>query len=108
MDTSYSEKCRPLLRLDDGRQEGCVLDGVMGTYLHGIFDSREFTEALLKGAARRKGIRRSDFRMSDRREYKEMQYDKLADIIRNSLDMKKIYGIMGLDPDSRRQENLRK
>lgn len=108
-DASYSEKCRPLLRLNDGRTEGCVLDGVMGTYLHGIFDSGEFTEALLRAAAERRGIRRGDFSMMSRREYKEIQYDRLADILRRSLDIGKIYEIMGLprerDTDGR---NLRK
>lgn len=109
MDTSYSDKCRPLLRLDDGRTEGCVLDGIMGTYLHGIFDSREFTEALLQKTAERRGICCGNFSMTDRREYKEMQYDHLADILRESLDIGKIYGIMGLAPDGAVDgRNLRK
>lgn len=109
IDTSYSDRCRPLLRLDDGRTEGCVLDGVMGTYLHGIFDSREFTEALLRTAAERRGIRSKEFRMTDRKAYKEIQYDRLADILRESLDIGKIYGIMGLAPDGAADgRNLRK
>ena len=98
-----------LLRLDDGRTEGCVLDGVIGTYLHGIFDSREFTEALLRTAAERRGIRSKEFRMTDRKAYKEIQYDRLADILRESLDIGKIYGIMGLAPDGAADGgNLRK
>ena len=109
IDTSYSDRCRPLLRLDDGRTEGCVLDGVIGTYLHGIFDSREFTEALLRTAAERRGIRSKEFRMTDRKAYKEIQYDRLADILRESLDIGKIYGIMGLAPDGAADGgNLRK
>ncbi len=33
----------------------------------------------------------------DYRAYKEEQYDKLAEILRESLDMEKIYEIMGLE-----------
>lgn len=76
--------------------EGCVFGNVMGTYLHGIFDNRRFTERLLRDAAERKGILSGDFQMTERRAYKEMQYDRLAEIIRASLDMEKIYEIMGL------------
>ena len=94
--SGYEEECRPLLQLDDGRLEGCVFGNVMGTYLHGIFDNRRFTERLLRDAAERKGILSGDFQMTERRAYKEMQYDRLAEIIRASLDMEKIYEIMGL------------
>ena len=94
--SGYEEEFRPLLQLDDGRLEGCVFGNVMGTYLHGIFDNRRFTERLLRDAAERKGILSGDFQMTERRAYKEMQYDRLAEIIRASLDMEKIYEIMGL------------
>ena len=30
--------------LADGTPEGCVQDGVFGTYLHGLFDTGELTE----------------------------------------------------------------
>ena len=53
-------------------------------------------ERLLRDAAERKGILSGDFQMTERRAYKEMQYDRLAEIIRASLDMEKIYEIMGL------------
>ena len=32
--------------LADGTPEGCVQDGVFGTYLHGLFDTGELTEKL--------------------------------------------------------------
>lgn len=47
--------------------------------------------------------------MTDRKAYKEIQYDRLADILRESLDIGKIYGIMGLAPDGAADGgNLRK
>ena len=79
--------------------DGCVFGNIMGTYLHGIFDSSAFTEALLAVAAEKKGLDQKSFRVPDRRKYKEEQYDKLAQIIRSSLDMKKIYEIMGISPE---------
>lgn len=72
------------------RQDGCVRGNVMGTYLHGLFDSREFTEKLLEIIAGRK------IDVPDIAAYKEAQYDKLADVIRAGLDMELIYNIMGL------------
>ncbi len=73
------------------RQDGCVRGNVMGTYLHGLFDSREFTEKLLELVAGRRVA------VPDIAAYKETQYDKLADIIRTGLDMELIYSIMGLN-----------
>ena len=37
----------------------------------------------------------------DYRSYRGQQYDKLADILRASLDMDAVYGMMGLPPRGR-------
>ena len=73
------------------RQDGCVRGNVMGTYLHGLFDSREFTEKLLQLVSGRK------LSVPDLKAYRESQYDKLADVIREGLDMKLIYEIIGAE-----------
>lgn len=72
------------------RQDGCVRGNVLGTYLHGLFDSRLFTERLLELVSGRK------LNVPDLAAYKEEQYNKLADVIRESLDMDLIYKIIGL------------
>ena len=46
----------PFCRLADGTPEGCVCKNVFGTYLHGLFDSGELTQALVKLLCARKGI----------------------------------------------------
>lgn len=74
------------------RQDGCVRKNVMGTYLHGLFDSRKFTERLIGLVADGK------VSVPDITSYKELQYDKLADVIRTCLDMELIYSIMKLRP----------
>lgn len=97
----------------------CSKDGsVWGTYLHGFFDAPGVAEEFVasieekKLASFRGSQEESDKKPSQevRRkqaekvyhgwmEYKEKQYDKLADLIRNSLDMEQVYRILddGLD-----------
>lgn len=88
--TLYEKEAVPFCILEDGREDGCVNETgtVMGTYLHGIFDNEVFVT--------------NYFQLEDEmpeqsfEQFKESQYDKLADLIRNSLNMKEIYKIMGL------------
>lgn len=68
---------------------------VFGTYLHGIFDSKEFTASFINHIRQKKGLEAKKYEeVPDYWTFKEQQYDKLADIVRNSLDMKKIYQIL--------------
>ena len=96
------QECLPFLKIKrTGRnafQDGCVCGNVIGTYFHGIFDNREFTGKLLGALAQRKGLDGQSFHMPDRETYRQQQYDRLAALIRRSLDMKRIYRIMGLEP----------
>lgn len=87
--------CESLIELEDGRFDGLVnADGsVMGTYLHGIFDNRDFMTVLLAAVAQRKGIALEGTAVPPE-EYKEQQYDKLADLVRKSLDMEYIYKVL--------------
>ena len=48
----------------------------------------------MKALADRKGITLSEYDAADHRDFKEKEYDRLADILRNSLDMEKIYGML--------------
>jgi adenosylcobyric acid synthase len=80
----------------NGRKEGCVHQNAAGTYLHGIFDEEDFREAFLNMIYAEKGIQRTDTAAITYEQYREMQYDKLADILRKSLDMEKIYDIIGI------------
>ena len=74
--------------------DGCWNGNVFGTYLHGLFDTGELTEKLVSYLADRKGIRVEAFRPVGRHEYMEQQYDQLADIVREALDMDMIYRVM--------------
>jgi len=82
--------CRPLNTFADGTSEGCYLDErTMGTYIHGILDNPQVIERLLEPfAAKGEGGTMSA------REYKERQYDLLADHVRSHIDMPLLYSIM--------------
>lgn len=70
---------------------------VYGTYIHGIFDEGGIAKTVLEVLAKLKGMENAGMDMTDvsgYREYKETQYDKLADILRKSLDMDAIYGML--------------
>lgn len=75
--------------------DGCVRENVCGTYLHGIFEEKSFILALAELLYKRKGLSYSAGEF-DWKTYKEEQYDRLAEMIRKNMDIKKIYQIMGL------------
>ena len=87
----------PMITLEDGRTDGYMTDDgrIWGSYLHGIFDNEDFLYGLIRSMMEEKGIDPSHDRLSVA-EYKEQQYDKLADLIRDNLDMEKIYQILEL------------
>ena len=65
---------------------------VYGTYIHGIFENGEFTRAFLNNLRERKNYQR-DERLRDYKEFKETQYDRLAESIEANIDMEKLYQI---------------
>ena len=76
------------------RPDGAVAGNVYGTYAHGLLDSPEVATAIVQALLRVKGIDASVVRAVDSREFKERQYDLLAEILRKSLDMKAVYQIL--------------
>ena len=77
-------------RFSDGTEDGAVGENVFGTYLHGLFDSGELTGKLAAWLAGRKGISVPEVKLEPRAAYRNRQYDRLADAVQNSLDMKTI------------------
>lgn len=68
----------------------CESGNVYGTYVHGIFDKGKIAGALIGALAEKKGLSFSE-EFLDYRKFKETQYDKLAEILRQYLDMERIY-----------------
>ena len=84
----------PFCHLSNGKDDGCVNGNVFGTYLHGLFDTGQLTETLIRWLAERKGIDPGDMTIIPHEVYVQQQYDILADAVRKALDMDKIYEIM--------------
>ena len=85
-------KASPLLHLSDGRQDGYIVDNkCMGTYVHGILDNASFVDFLLQPFAEKLSQTKASF---DYQAFKEEQYDKLADHVRQHVDMQRIYKIL--------------
>ena len=64
---------------------------VLGTYLHGLFHNDDFRQAFLSSLRRRWGLPDST---GGTVVGKEQQYDRLAELVRQSLDIPQIYRIM--------------
>lgn len=82
--------------LADGTPEGCVQGNVFGTYLHGLFDTGELTEKLTAFLCSRKGLDPAGADLIPMEQYRQQQFDKLADGVRAALDMPAVYAAMGL------------
>lgn len=76
------------------KQDGACAGNVYGTYVHGIFDREEVAKGVVSAIGRAKGLDVSEIQAMDFAAFKETQYDLLADGLRNSLDMERIYRIL--------------
>ena len=70
----------------DGRRDGYFRDArTWGTYLHGILDNQVVIDHILAPYTKDEVVR------YNYQEFKEQQYDKLADLLRAHIDMDLIY-----------------
>ncbi len=81
---------------EDGNLLGVFDGNCGGTYLHGIFDRAEICREIVGALLEKKGLKGEAFVFENRRDYKEREYDRLAQGIRENLDMKAVYGMMGI------------
>jgi len=94
--------CQPFLKINSRLGETVnVLDGainekgnVFGTYIHGIFDDIGFTRTYLNTIRVEKGLDKLESEVSSFDEFKENEYNRLADMIREHIDMDKVYNII--------------
>lgn len=97
--TDLSESGKEIeIRNDALHEKKIIVSGrnknVYGTYVHGIFDKGCIATAVVQALAEKKGvlIEKGDF--EDYQSFKEKQYDKLADTLREYLNMEEIYGML--------------
>ncbi len=100
--TTLNENARPITNITTRLSEKVnIMDGavskdgrVFGTYVHGIFDNIELTRTFLNEIRKEKGLDGIDSAVLSFEEFKDQEYDKLAKLIREHLDMDKIYDIV--------------
>ena len=86
-------QCSALNTFSDGTADGCLADErTMGTYIHGILDNPQVIDSLLAPFAGKRDTAATGYF-----EFKQQQYDLLADHVRRHLDMPLLYKIMSED-----------
>lgn len=91
--STWKEGAAPLIQVDE-KAAGTCHGNIYGSYVHGIFDCSEAAGALVQAVGNAKGISTEDMKSVDFQAFKETQYDLLADGLRKSMDMEKIYQIL--------------
>lgn len=83
---------QPAVRLDDGRCDGAVsTDGqILGTYLHGLFESPDACAALLRWAGL-EAVQQVDYHA-----LRERDIERLADLVEMHLDTARLRALCGL------------
>lgn len=99
--TEYTGGGKPLVSLQEmtkdrnAKADGAQRKSCYGCYIHGIFDHSEVVRTFAGILLKQKGYDPSCVRERNWKQYKEEQYDQLAEIIRTHLDMDMIYEMAG-------------
>ena len=102
-DSVHRKEQRPLVTISRSnskvvslKQEGILLKdaGVMGTYVHGIFDNAGFTREVINYLLERKGMDATDEQGMDFWQHKDEQLTALARLVRENLDMEAFYAVL--------------
>lgn len=95
MGSTIDPKENPFTKSDITDNGGFVNNNIMGTYIHGIFENDNFVDAIISGLIKKTGKKVTiDTNIYDFDLYKESQYDLLADLIEESLDINAILNIL--------------
>lgn len=108
------EICRPLsylISLQDTskrmHEDGWNRGNLYGCYTHGIFDQTAVIQTVINALRKKKGLDLLDFKEFNYWNYKEQQYNLLADTLRRHLDMEKIYRILETGEDLETGKDLK-
>lgn len=91
----FGKDCIPWMRI------GGAVDGVrneksnvLGSYLHGLFDDGRLFAALVAQIRRSKGLTPTAQPVMTMDEFREREFDRIAETVRASVDMERIYRIV--------------
>ncbi|MBR1674702.1 MAG: cobyric acid synthase [Eubacterium sp.] len=84
------------IHMGDSEMAASVISrgNIYGTYIHGIFDDSDIAAELVRILAGAKGVDIAKDSVVSYKDFKEEQYDKLAEVLRENLDMEYIYSVM--------------
>ncbi len=95
-ETVYEPHALPFATLADGTPDGCIAANsrIFATYLHGVFDEDPFRHTFLRAA---RAFHRLDKvpTLNRWKEQRESALDRLADTVRNSVDLSHIFDWAG-------------
>ncbi|MEW6441135.1 MAG: cobyric acid synthase [bacterium] len=92
--TIVESELSPLFEPGAARSASVVAgDRILGTYVHGLFDSDAFRLHFLNGLRSRKGLEARPFSF-DYRAFKQEQLDRLEAVVRGHLDMEAVLRIL--------------
>lgn len=96
-DTRLFDKSMEAIKLKDGRNVGVINeDGrVFGTYLHGIFENDKLRRSMINYLRKEKGLDEAGDELSYEN-IKELEYNKLASIVKENINMDAIRKILEL------------
>ena len=83
MGTSVTSKPSPLLQINDVKEGYLLNDNCWGSYMHGIFDNQVVIDDLVGSVSKNE--------VKSYEAFKNENFDKLADLLRDCLDIEKIY-----------------
>ena len=82
----------PACLINGSKKDGYFLnEQTWGTYIHGVFDNISVVNRILKNSGKQVSAQ------MDFQQFKETQYDKLANLIRENVDMEYIYKSMEIE-----------
>jgi adenosylcobyric acid synthase len=103
-ETMYAGDARTFSILNGREPDGCISPDtrIFGTYLHGIFDDDKFRHTFLAAARSFHQLAPVD-RFENWRQKREDSFNRLADTVRESLDLPRIFDWVGISYKSQGQ-----
>ena len=93
--STFGKDAHPWLRTENGT-DGVMNAGgnVLGSYLHGVFDDGQMFAALASRIREARGETGKDSAPVSFEAFREKEFDRIASIVRSSVDMEAVYRIL--------------
>ena len=96
-ENSFGPGCVPFLYLNGRAEPDGVTNpqgNVLGSYLHGIFDTGAFWRAVVNHLRAEKGLDANTAAVLTMEQFRDREFDRMAAIVRQNLDMDAVYRII--------------